>query len=273
MPGQRAAVGSGRRARARARARRPGERHRLGLGREVRQQEQPVAGVLAHEAEDVVVAGPDRPRPPLGVDGAGGAAGGDQPPQPGPQAALDGGRIVAALGRLPVHRRPVHPAVVVAVGGVGLPLVVVAQPELVAHVDQRQAAVGERDRVEQQHAADGELLRELVAALERRLEPGQRRRGPARARVAGARVVLEARAAREGVRELPGVEVGQEAAVQVAVLPDRRRVLLRDRPADVVVAAHVRHPAGAGRHGRHRLQRLRHQRRRAARRASSTAAP
>ena len=48
--------------------------------------------------------------------------------------------------------------------------------------------------------------------------------------------------------------------MQVGVVADARGVLGRDRPADVVVAAHVGQPARARGHGRHRLQRARHQR-------------
>ena len=51
--------------------------------------------------------------------------------------------------------------------------------------------------------------------------------------------------------------------MQVRVLARAARVLLGDRPADVVVAAHVGDPARAGRDGRHRLQRVGEQRRRA----------
>ena len=87
---------------------------RLRVGGEVREHEQRLAGLLAAEAEDVVVAGPDRLDDALDVDRAGRAAGGDQALEPGPQPALDRRGVVAALGRLPVHRRPVHPAVVVA---------------------------------------------------------------------------------------------------------------------------------------------------------------
>ena len=61
------------------------------------------------------------------------------------------------------------------------------------------------------------------------------------------RVGLEARADGEGAGEVARVEVGQEAPVQVAVLPHRRGVLLRDGPADVVVTAHVGDPAAARR--------------------------
>ena len=89
------------------------ERHRLRVGGEVRDDQQRLAGLLAAEAEDVVVAGPDRLDDALDVDRARGAARRDQPLQAGPQPALDRRRVVAPRGRLPVHRRAVHPAVVV----------------------------------------------------------------------------------------------------------------------------------------------------------------
>ena len=99
----------------------------------------------------------------------------------------------------------------------------------------------------------------LVAGLDRRLEPGQRRGGAARARLAVG-LGLEARPAGERAGEVAGVEIGQEAAVQVAALAHRAGVLLGDRPADVVVAAHVGQPARAARDRRHRAQRMRHER-------------
>src|SRR5512133_431317 len=103
-----------------------------------------------------------------------------------------------------------HPAVVLPAGWIVLPRAVVEQAQLVAHVHERQPPVGEGDRVEQQDAAQGELERELVAALARGLEPGQRSRRPARARLADVRLELEARAAREAAREVSGVEVREK---------------------------------------------------------------
>ena len=134
---------------------------------------------------------------------------------------------------------------------------VVEQAELVAHVDQRQPAVGERDRVQEQDTPDREVEGDLVG---RGLQARQGRARAGGARLAGARVGLEARAAGERAGELARVEVGQEAPMQVGVLADAPGVLGRDRPADVVVAAHVGQPAGAGRDRRHRLQRAGHQR-------------
>ena len=57
--------------------------------------------------------------------------------------------------------------------GVVVPAVVVEEPDLVAHVDQRQPAVGEGDRVQQQHPPDAELDRERVAGVEPGLEPAR----------------------------------------------------------------------------------------------------
>ena len=119
--------------------------------------------------------------------------------------------------------------------------------------------MGERDGVQQQHAPQRQLPRELVGGLERRLQAGERRRRAARPGLAR-RLGLEARAAGERPGELARVEVGQEAAVQVAVLADRGRVLLGHGPADVVVAADVGDPARAGRRRRHVRERARHQR-------------
>ena len=156
----------------------------------------------------------------LDVDRARGAAGRDQPLQPGPQPALDRRRVVPARSGLPVHRGPVHPAVVVALVRVLEVRRVVQEPELVAHVDQRQAAVGEGDRVQEQDRAARRARRHLVR---RALQPRQRGARAGRARLAGPRVGLEARAARERAREVARIEVGQEAPMQVRVLADARR--------------------------------------------------
>ena len=64
-----------------------------GSGVKFASSEQPLAGARALEAEDVVVAGPERLARGLGVDGAGRAARRDQPPQPRPQPALDRRRV------------------------------------------------------------------------------------------------------------------------------------------------------------------------------------
>ena len=76
----------------------------LALGGEVGEQEQALAGVLAQQAEDVVVAGPQRLAGALRVGGARGAARGDEPAQAVPQAALD------RLGVRRGARRPSSPS-------------------------------------------------------------------------------------------------------------------------------------------------------------------
>ena len=87
------------------------------------------------------------------------------------------------------------------------------------------------------------------------LEPGQRGQRPGDAPVAGGRVLLEDQPAGPGAGELAGVEVGEERAVAEAGHPDRRGVVVVDRPADVVVAARVGDPGGRRRRGRQLLQR------------------
>src|SRR4051812_7883681 len=64
----------------------------LRLGGEVADDQQPLAGLLAAEREDVVVAGPQRLGDALDVDRVRGAAGGDQVPKSRPKAvAIPGG--------------------------------------------------------------------------------------------------------------------------------------------------------------------------------------
>ncbi len=215
---------------------------------EVRHDQQPLTRVLALDREHVLIARPAWLGPALDVDRPGATAGCDQPPQPVPQPSLDAGRVVAPLGGLPVHERPVHPAVVLVVAAGRI----VEQPQLVAHVDERQPAVRERDRVQQQDAPDRQLDVGVGGCA---LQPGERGGRPARPRLPRLGLGLEARAARERAGEVPRVEVRQEPAVQMSVLAGPAGVLVGDRPADVVVAPHVGHPARAGRNPRHRLER------------------
>ena len=157
-------------------------------------------------------------------------------------------RVPAALDDLPRHPRPVHPAVVVGVRGVVGPAGVVEQAELVAHPDHRQPAEAEHDRVSQQDA--GGRLRVT------RLQSGERGQGPGDAAVAGRLVALEDQPASPGARIGTGVPVGQEAPVGPRVHADGVRVLVGDRPPDVVVAPDVRRPRGRRRRLRHLLQRV-----------------
>ena len=246
------------------------------LGREVREQQQPLAGVLAPQAEDVVVArSRTARRAPWAWTARVARARGDEPPQPGPQPPLDGrpGRAGARPPSQSIGGRCIQ-RLSSRVRGVVVPAVVVAQPELVAHVDQRQAAVGEGDRVEQQHPADREL--DARARRRARAPPRARPATPpsrscARRRSRGLAWKRAPRANEPGSRR----RRSRRGSAGAGSRPRRpRRVLLGDRPADVVVAAHVGHPARAGRHAAASpAASWVMQRDAAARRASSTAAP
>ena len=125
--------------------------------------------------------------------------------------------------------------------------VVVERADLVAQVDQRDAADAEDDAVDAADAAHGQLDLGRVAAAQGALQPGQRGQGAGDAGVAGAWVLLEGQAARKRALEAPGVKVVEKAAVVVAVDAQRRRVVVVKGPADVVVAAHVVDPGAVGR--------------------------
>ena len=87
-----------------------------------------------------------------------------------------------------------------------------------------------------------------------RRQAGQRRRSAADPPVAGLRVVLEDHSARRTARVPPGVPIGQEIAVCRPRQPNGRSVLVRNRPADVVVAAGVCDPGGGRRLRRQRAE-------------------
>ena len=195
----------------------------------------------------MVVAGPQRldPRPGRARRGVARRAATSRrsPAHSRPSTVAGSCRRSAAV---PVHRRPVHPAVVVARAGSSAHAVVVAQAELVAHVDRAAGRRGRR-RSRRAGACGGRASSTAIAspAASACSRPASEAAVPlVRASpVRGSGWKRAPRANEPG--EVAGVEVGQEAAVQVAVLADRRRVLLGDRPADVVVAAHVGHPARA----------------------------
>ena len=247
-----------RRSSARPRSRDHGAVDRLALGGEVGEQQQALAGLLAQQAEDVVVAGPQR----LGAR-----------PARGPRACA---RRAATSRRSPSHRRPSTVRRVVrgarpppspsaagassgcrrACAGSAGPARVVAQAELVAHVDQRQPAVGEGDA---RRAAGCGAARAPPPARRRARAPprGRPARPPCRScaprRCAGR--AGSARRARTSPGSRPRRSRPGSAGAGARPRPTAPASSSRDRPADVVVAAHVGHPAGAGRHRRHRPQR------------------
>src|SRR4029450_895550 len=99
--------------------------------------------VAAHEREQLRLLEVDDLDRGGRVQLGGAAAGGGQGGQGGEDPLLDRARLGAAAGHLPVHRRAVQPAVVGGQGRVVEVAVVVAQPQLVAHVEQREAVGGE----------------------------------------------------------------------------------------------------------------------------------
>ena len=206
-----------------------------GVGR----REQRAVRMTPHHQEHPWVTGvPDLGRH-RGVQVRQGGAHGQQVPQPDADAVrVGGGRAV----RRPRHPGAVHPAVVGGVGGVVGPARVVEQAHLVAHPEHRQPAEPEDHGVRPEDAGH----RVPVAGL----KAGQRGERPRDPTVTGGLVVLEHQAAGPRPGEGPGVPVGEEAAVRGAVDADCVRVVVGDRPADVVVAAHVGHPGG----GRGRLR-------------------
>ncbi len=168
-------------------------------------------------------------------------------------ACEDAGGVGPGLLAAPGHRvgdpGPVCPPVVLLVAGLGVPVGVVGQSELVAAPDHRHPAPARDDRVGEQHPGHRTLR---VAAL--LPEAGQRRGGAADAPVAGGGVLLEDQPLGRRPRIVAGVVVGQEPSVGPAVQTDGVGVTVVDGPADVVVAAHVGDPGAGRRRARERGQ-------------------
>jgi hypothetical protein len=122
---------------------------------------------------------------------------------------------------------------------------VVQQAQLVAHVDQRDAAAGQHQAVQQQDAADRQVDLGLVTGRQRLFQAGQGGGRAADAGIPGARVALEQGPAGEGAGKASGVEVVEEAPVGLGVLADRAEVVVAHGPADVVVIAQVIDRCGA----------------------------
>ena len=110
--------------------------------------------------------------------------------------------------------------------------------------------MGGDERVAQADARAGRLGGGAVPGLQRRLEAAERGERAVGAAVAGGLVDLEVGAPRRAAGEVAAVPFGEEGAVGGGVhVGDVGRILGRDRPADVVVAAQVGGPGGAAEDG------------------------
>ena len=158
---------------------------------EVVQLHQGLGGVPAYGAQDRRVARLVDRRLDGRVQGGQPGARGPQVAQPGEHPARDRGRVVPVLGHVPRHPGPVQPPVVVGVLGILDVRTVVAQPQLVAHVDQRRSAEAEQQRVGAQQPRDREVEGIGVAGGQGQLDAGQARGGAADPAVAGEWVALE----------------------------------------------------------------------------------
>ena len=172
-------------------------RHRV-LGEVDQPHEVPAARVPAAPGEDVRVVDGQQLRLPRRVQRGQLAPHPGEPLDPAEHPPLDAAGVVAAGGRVGVEPRPVHPPVVLRERRVVEVARVVVERELVAHVEQRHPAPGERDGVQQHVPADPDVQRRVVAALARLADPAQGGAGAGDAGVAGLGVVLEQRAAGVG---------------------------------------------------------------------------
>ena len=154
--------------------------------------------------------------------------------------------VVAALHLLPIGRRPVHPTAVVGLGRVVDIAVVVQRADLIAQVDERNAADAEDDGMDEADAAYGQLDLRRVAAAQRALQPRQRSQRAGNAGVTRPWVLLEGEPAGKRALEAAGIEGVEEAAVVVAVDPQRGGIAVVKGPADVVVDTHVVYPGALG---------------------------
>ncbi len=119
------------------------------------------------------------------------AAGLGQVSDTGPHAPGHGRWVVALVRQAVVERRAMRPAAVCGTGGIEVPGGVVLLTEFVAHVDDRDAAVSERDPVQEQQTRDRVVERQGVVGVDRSGDPGERGRHPARPLVTSDRVGAE----------------------------------------------------------------------------------
>ncbi len=115
---------------------------------EVGQDQQAAARARPYQAKYVFVVRPNGAGLGLGVEGRRPPPGSDERQQPLEDLAGDRTRLVALTGQLPVHRRPVHPAIVIGQVRILQVGVVIQQADLVAHVDGRNAAIGHDEVVQ-----------------------------------------------------------------------------------------------------------------------------
>ncbi len=154
---------------------------------------------------------------------------------------LDRLRFLPQLGLVPVELRPVHPAVVAVLAGIAVVVVVVEHADLVAEIDEGDAAYGENDAVEQQDAAYRHLDLVFVLLVKPFLKPAERGGRSADPGIPGLRVELEHFPAGKTIalaREKPV----QEPTVVMRIDLDFPEVAVFEAPADIVVAADVIHP-------------------------------
>ena len=162
--------------------------------------------------------------------------------QAGVDAVLDAAGLAAARGAGPIHHGPVHPASVVGEVRIGLVAVIVGEADLVAHVDERNAAEAGDQRVTHEDAVDGGVDRRGIAGGDGRFESAERGAAAIAAPVAGSGIGLEVAAAGEAAGKASGIELGEEVAVRRARDADGRCILIGDGPADVVMAAQIGSP-------------------------------
>jgi hypothetical protein len=100
--------------------------------------------------------------------------------------------------------------------------------------------------VNQQNAADGKFDLGGTFLGERFFQPGERSAGAADAAVAGFGVLLERYSAGKTARKTPSVELVEKLAVVITLDAQAGSVLVRKRPANIVVAADIVDPGRLG---------------------------
>ena len=148
------------------------------------------------------------------------------------------------LGLSPIHAGTMHPAAIMFQVFVLLIGMIVQQPDLVSHVEERNAAEAGDQRVSHENAMDGIVDRRGIVVFKCRFETAERGAGAVGSLVAGAGVRLEVAAPGEATREPPGIEIRQEISVGETGDTGCRRILIGYRPTDIVVAAEISTPCG-----------------------------
>ena len=206
---------------------------------EVEQGDELLALVVAPDAQDVVIVGLHDPGVGLvvkdlvlGADGLERAEGLEDP-------ALAGRRVVPLRGLVPVEVAAVQVAAVIPFEPVLMIGIVIFLADLIAAVEDRDAALGEEEGVEHDVQTDGPLQLPVILLVLGGLDAAQRSGRTAQAGVAQAGIVVVELSAGIAVIASAGQVVIEIFLVGDLLHAELFEEIVIEAPADIVVAAQV----------------------------------